>query len=199
MRTFPNSRTKVESSRPKSSPNMINQDDVLALFQDLKLDNPRVWQAITSLQANLPPQAFYAEIVLAGQVQVGTDVLNHPCILRLPIDPYRMWKVQSVILQDIEIACKVPPQSSDFTVDILITRNQRVTFNSIFTSPSNLATVKAGSYFNKISESAIGTKELFEDDEFRVDVVSADSTVTDAWIVIRGTANLLKDKPSSNG
>jgi len=195
IRKFPNSRTQVASSRPKSSPNMINQDDVLALFQDLKIDNPRVWQAITSLQASLPPQSFYSEIILGGQLIVATDVLYHPCILRLPIDPYRMWKVQSIILQDIEIACKTPPQDSDFTVDILITRNQRATFNSIFTSPSNLATVKVGNYFNKISESAIGTKELFEDDEFRVDIVSADSTVRDAWIVIRGTANLLKDKP----
>ena len=195
-----NSRTRIPSPKPDASLNTINQDEVGFMFQDLKQDNPRVWQAITSLQSNPPPQAFYAEIILAGSQLEEQDVLRHPCILRLPIDPYRMWKVQSVILQDIEIACKQMPQDKDFIVDILISRNKRVTFNSIFLSSANLPTIKVGgTYYNKISGASIGTNELFEDDEFRVDIIQADNFVLDCWIVIRGTANLLKDKPSSNG
>jgi hypothetical protein len=159
----------------------------------LKLNDPRVWQAITSLTSNPPPQAFYAEIVLAGPQEEAQDVLYHPCVLRLPIDPYRMWKVQSVILQDVAIYCKGSPATNDFSVDVLITRNNRATFTSIFLS-GNVPTIKVGNYSGKISDAGIGTKELFEDDEFRIDVVSTDMSVASCWLVIRGTANLLKDK-----
>lgn len=178
-----------------SAPNSINQDDVGFIFQDLKLTSPRVWQAITSLKSHPLPMPFVAEIVLPGTQTVGQDVLDHPCILKLPIDPYGVWEVSSVILQDLLIACKAKPSSSDYIVDILITRNNRETFTSIFHSDSIMAKIKAnGDFQYLITGKELGTIELRDNDGFRVDIVQADSTVKDCWIILRGYANLKKLK-----
>lgn len=189
-------RTGSETPRPTSSPNIINQDDVGFMFQDLRTKEPRVWQAITSLKAFPAPQPFYAEIILGGKQKAKKDVLTHPCILQLPLDPYKMWKTQSVILIDGAISCKVPPKDSDYLVDILITRNQRKTYTSIFTSESTMPRLKPNSsVYVKYEASNFGTTELYADDEFRVDILQADSTVEDCWLILRGIANMLKDKP----
>lgn len=169
------------------------------MLQDLRSSDPRVWQAITSLDSHRVPIYFYAEIILPGNQTVAQDVLCHACILRLPIDPYRMWKVQSVLLQDVTITCKQMPTTADYTVDVLITRNKRETFTSLFLSTSQLPTIRPnGDYEIQLdAKMNLGTVELFDNDEFRVDVVSADETVKDCWLVFRGVTNLLRDRPEN--
>lgn len=165
------------------------------IFQDLKLSNPRVWQAVTSLTSYPQPIPFYAEIILPGTPAVGTDVLNHPCIVRLPTDPYNKWTVTSVLLTDVMIACKQIPTANDFVADVLISTDLRKTFSSIFNSRSLKCALKAnGKFVTKIQTSELGTTELFDDDEFRIDVLQTDTAVKDVWIVLRGAANIKKYK-----
>lgn len=178
-----------------AAPNTINQDDVAFGFQDLKKDNPRVWQAISTLTSYPEPIPFYAEIILPGTPAIGTDVLTHPVIIRLPIDPYQKWEVTSVILQDVMIACKVVPTTNDFVADVLVSRDLRKSFTSIFNSDSKKCALKAnGKFVTKIQSSELGTQELFDDDEIRVDIIQDDPGVKDCWIVIRGSANIKKLK-----
>lgn len=180
----------------QTSPNTINQDDMAFGFQDLKQDNPRVWQAITSLKSYPQPMPFYAEIILPGNPAVGQDVLTHPVVIRLPIDPYNKWVVSSILLQDVMIACKAIPTTNDFVADILVSRDLGQSYTSIFNSSSAKCALKAnGKYGTKIEQTEFGTTEWFDDDVIRVDIVQTDPSVQDCWIVLRGSANFKKFKP----
>lgn len=194
--TRPPSKRKIP--RPVAAPNAINQDDVGFIFQDLKKTDPRVWQAITSLKAHLAPEPFYAEVMLSGKQTVANDVLDHPCILRLPIDPYGIFTYKSILLQDCTVVCKVPPVFQDYVADVLITRNQRQTFTSIFKSDSKKAIIRVGTYETKLDFGVFGTTELYDDDEFRIDVLQADSAIRDCWIMLRGTADFERDNQQQN-
>ena len=86
------------------------------------------------------------------------------------------------------------PDTTDYVADVLITRNKRQTFDSLFKSTSSKAIIRIGTYLTKIDGSDLGTTELFDDDEVRVDVVQTDTTIQKVWIVFRGSLNYEKDK-----
>lgn len=175
-----------------ATPNMINQDEVSFMFQDLKQANARIWQAITSLKAPLTPLPFYMEITIPGSQAAGNDILSYPCILRLPQDPYGSWTVTSVIIQTITIISKSPATTTDFVADLLITRDKRNKFQSIFNSSSRKAILQKTAYVNDIGDKELSISEFFEGDEFRVDLISTDSLVGGVWILLRGFANMKK-------
>lgn len=178
-----------------SAPNTINQDDLGTQFQDLKITTPRVWQAITSLKSLMAPMPFYAEVILPGVQAVGTDVLDHPVILKLPVDPYGVWAITSVLIQEIVVACKIRPTSSDYIADILGSRDKGQNYVSIFNSNSKKAYLKAnGDFRTVIGPTELGANEAFDGDMVRIDIIQADGTVSGVWILIRGYANLKKLK-----
>lgn len=184
--------------RPITQLSSLNLDELGSQLQDLKQANPRLWQVITSLRTLPMPQAFYAEIILPGAQVAGQDVLDNPVILRLPQDMYNVWNYNSVLLQDVSIACKVMPTTQDYIVDILITRDLRKHWTSIFKSTSKLPRIQVnGNFWTVIDNSDLSTTELLDGDEFRIDVIQADASVANVGLLIRGNANIQRNRPTT--
>ena len=185
----------MSSPRPAAAPNILNQDDLGYIFQDLKTSNSRLWQAITSLKAYMAPMPINYEFSTYNSNLAPAANIAPPCIVRLPTDPYGKWKVQSILIQDITLVSKTKPTSGQIVVDILVSRDKRRNYFSIFKSTSDKAIVRSGGdYWSKIEIKELGTTELFEEDDIRIDLLQAGSGVANFWLLLRGTANLLKDK-----
>lgn len=179
----------------QSAPNAINQDEMAFILQELKISNPRLWQAISGLKSNPPPMPYNYEISLPGKQNVVVKALGYSPILRMPTDPYGVWEIDSLILQSVEITCKIKPASSNYVADVLVSRNRRDTYVSIFKSSSTKLILKVGGDYSKlIGATELGTTEFFDGDEFQLDVIQADGTISDVWIALRGYYNLKKLK-----
>lgn len=159
------------------------------MVQNLKQANPDVWKAFISLKSNPPPAPFFLKIDLPYNVSVGTDVVQNPIVIRIPTDPYGVWDFSSVVIQDIETICKIQPSTKDYLADLLITRNKRDKFVSVFGSSSVKLAIKLKSGYSVVTTN-ITTTEWLDNDELRVDVTQTDGIIRGVSIIARGYYDL---------
>lgn len=174
------------------------------LIQRYRRDDPILCQILTALndqENSLVSQSNQDESVLInfeyrfelpGVLTVGVDLYPVWKQVRFPLDGQNNTIGTGQQITRIDINAKIASVTGPAVLDILVTKDKGLTFNSLFgpdvsqklTLPQGLNWIKYGGKF-------ILSSDILQDNWwFRVDGLVADGTVSGIEIVIRGTLNL---------
>lgn len=177
------------------------------LIKPFQKENQRLYQAL-SLIAKLTDQlaeneflvrqatfGIYEKFNLAGVRMDATDTTETRQRLYLPRDPGNNLVAQDLPnfrprlnLQYVGISCRTPMAAGGpYIADILISRDQAVTWNSIFKSTNPLQLI-VGQVSGSNAIFSIGT--LFDGDLFRIDESGTDGTIEGVEIYLLGNLDV---------
>lgn len=183
---------------------MIKNEPLAYLINPYQKEDPRLSQILTKLdtkeqrlidQSNLNEQlvrAFEYRFELPGARVPGMDVYPVWKQIRFPLDEQNNTIGIGQQITRIDINAKVPSASGSYVVDLLVTKDKGLTFESIFPSdvtqklilPQDLNWIKYGGKFSLAAD-------ILQDGWWwRIDELVADGIVAGIEIVIRGVLNL---------
>jgi len=168
--------------------NSFQRTDI-RLFQVLTALNDQTQDLVT--KSNLDESIltnFEYRFELPGFPIVANDVYPVWKQVRLPLDSSNNTFGNGQKITRVDINAKAASAGTDFIVDILVTKDKGVTFNSIFPGtlaqklvlPKTLLWIKYGGTFS------LSADVLQDGWWFRIDVLQSDGTVNSPEIVIRG-------------
>jgi len=179
---------------------MLIQKGLLYLINSFQQESYRLYQVLLSLnqqtidivnQSNLNEQIltnFEYRFELPGLPIVASDVYPVWKQVRFPLDANNKIIGSGQRITRIDINAKAGPGSSSFIVDLLVTKDKGVTFQSIFgPSLTQKLVLPVGLKWIKYGGKFLLSNDILQDGWwFRLDVLQSDGTTDSPEIVIRG-------------
>lgn len=184
---------------------MADEPQTLGYLINLfKPSNFNLWKCLTLLNKqdtnfvssqtiqNIVVDYFEYRFELPGVLVVANDTYPVWKQVRFPLDSNTNTVGTGQQITRIDINVKVAPVGSDLIIDLLVSKDKGVTFNSIFpgTNAQKLV-LPIGLFWVKYGGSFSLSADVLQDGWWwRVDVIQADGTVAAAEVIVRGKLNL---------